>query len=296
MSAYAIYEKLDSRDYNAEITDAGKYIRTRNRSFYVFCDSDLDDAGVAASFTGLPVALESYPFDIDCRVKSLSSKHYANIKNDDEDTLGRIWELSYKYTNQWDFDPAEMVAGSPTSRPPKISITWEAVEEAVRYDVSTPPAAVVNSAGMPFDPGVVMKRGIPIITINLISTNTKLISLGDYQDVVNELPYKGLPAGVLQLRGMTENAYVEDGLTLYDRTFTIAVNWRGWLPTYILDAGFMQIGATPDIKQVITDQFGAPFSSASLLDGAGVKLEDGEDPVLLDFNLFREIDFNLIIA
>jgi hypothetical protein len=274
-----VTDRETSRDKNGN----KRYVRT----FQVLCDAATDGARIVLEAVGIPAYGDTWEdtlagdADLDAFVvdKRASQNDRENFQN---------WTVTVSYAGRTD----------PVSEPPEVS--WATVKYQVAYqeDNDTPAKKVVNSAGDPYEGGLLRDRARLVVTIrkNVLPAAWEGIDPTDYIDTTNELPYlatrfdapNGVLPGLAKLSDLSADAvWIEDrsDVHFYRRTSKVEIDAYGWTQK-VLDAGFnflMPGGLWGFDKVPIILPAGGRPSSPYPLDGSGAPLGVGGTPV---FNTF----------
>lgn len=151
---------------------------------------------------------------------------------------------------------------------------------------------VRNSAGSKFDPPLQVEEGGLTFTITRNQATFNRNDIPDYVKAINSTAFLGFEAKTVRLMDLSAERLNENGVFFWQVTYVFEVKSDGWNPVQVLDAGYEEW--VVDAPRRILDKNGNPTSQPSLLDGNGLVLSDPQNdpPVLLSFNLYREVDFN----
>lgn len=149
-----------------------------------------------------------------------------------------------------------------------------------------------NSAGVPFDPPLTIEEPAVTFVITRNQAVFNLQDIPDYKGAINSATFLGLAAKTVRLMDLTADRQHENGIFYWSVTYSFEINADGWNPVKVLDQGYEENFVGDLVK--ITDKYGNPISRPALLDGSGLVLSDPQTdpPVLLSFNIYREVDFN----
>jgi hypothetical protein len=157
---------------------------------------------------------------------------------------------------------------------------------------------VVNSAGQPFDPPVMVPSSNPTLTI----TAFRLLQRSDlilvFMDAVNAFPFFGWPPGHARCTSYSVTSQYEQGAFFWQVDVTVEFRKKAWNPIRVLDAGTVKkTGSELDGYKYrpCTDGLGQAVTSPVPLDGFGGQLAAGGTPVYLEFNGHDYADFSQLI-
>lgn len=181
----------------------------------------------------------------------------------------------------------------PLSRPAEVR--WGRREVVRVAEAALLPAgnleAVRNSAGQPFDPPPEKEEVRRTLTVVRNQASYDPVGTLLYENAINLKAWLGFEKETVLCKGITADRQHEKGVFFQRVTYEFEINRRTWTKK-ILDAGYYELVAG-ELK-LIRDKFGNPLSSPALLDGTGLKLPDGDDPVYLEFDLYDLADFSLL--
>lgn len=314
MAITSVYQLFDGRGGSADANMA----RTYTRVYEVYVDSPYDDAVTAGTAPGyLPVMGEPHSEDLAAFVTN------RDIQQDAADPLR--WLVTITYTTQQPGTESVTAPGeslqpngggsqapgdrseNPLARVAAWRVNFQTTQEpatvgfkvANNGDVAVLPTAILNSAGLPFDPPVMVEVSRPVVSVTKNIVNLDLNKLTDLQDSVNSKAWKSFPPRTVRVSGIEVNSAFENGVAFWSITYHFAVNWRTW-DVQPLDAGFHERIQTASVPvatyewREITDDHGAqgPYP----LDGNGRVLDPSQDPVYLRWVATKENDFNTMIV
>lgn len=145
----------------------------------------------------------------------------------------------------------------------------------------------VNSAGYFLDKKLPMKNHIHIYSYSADLSGTDAQTLYSATGKVNSDNWFGRAAGTCLLRNVKATKYLADNTPTYKykTSWEVAYDPTGW--KYLqLDCG------TRDNNGIIYGEKGEPIEESVPLDGTGEQLDDGNDPVFLEFNIYESVDFD----
>lgn len=283
-------------------------VRRYTRVFRVTTSSTLDGPLAATAAPGIPRRGDLYAEGtgaVDLGVRCLS----VTARPDQDDP--RAWLVVAEYTSSTpDGAPRDRVtdpagrAEDPVLRPTEVEWGWvkhRRTPTKARYGAAysgevtsevEPEAeetAFLNSAGdrLTDVPEVDDSRPTLRVTRNQAAFDPSVLET--YKDAINKDSFAGFGPRKCKVTGIEAKSSYENGLSFWRVTYTFEFNPRGWR-LELLDHGFR---AKP--SSVSTDR-NAQVNNVGgklevLLDGTGVKLADGADPVYLFYYPYREVPF-----
>jgi hypothetical protein len=290
MSVTGITEVVESA-HGEFLLEKGE--RKYTRKFLVLTTTPQDDSAVVltACFAITPMG-SSYACGNGTDLGAFLIHASAERVNDDYFK----WMVTYEYDS---IVPVPQDQGeNPLLRPPLWRFGVEKYEETMTEDLNSVP--IINSAGQPFETGLTMQRSRPTIQIIKNYATFDFASVAAYQDCVNDDTWFGFDPETVKCNSIEVQERNENGGTYFELTYNLSVEFNGWNPVWILDAGYYEksagsgSGAGAGLK-LITDKFGRPLQSPALLDGNGHKNPDGAAPVYLPFIPYIGLTFTGVI-
>lgn len=308
MSVASVNELWDGRSGQDTFTKR----RTFSRAFEVITTDPADNAAVAGGTSLLPRLGDGYPLDPAALVVAVkpqqdSDNPYRWIVTIDYDTqpdIPQSQQASQQPVNgqsqQQEQQPAQ-VPENPLSRPPVWKYSYQQTTEAVRVDNGG--AAVVNSAGLPFDPPATIEVSRPVLSVTVNRAAFDHSAFDQLQDAVNSKQWWGLNPRVARCIGLEVASAFENGVAYWTVTYTFALKYDTW-DLRILDCGYTEkvvehhVGDPGPVtrQRKIKDPYGREATEPVPLDGNGAKLAVGDPPVFLTFRVYRERDFNELVV
>ena len=201
------------------------------------------------------------------------------------------WTVTAEYSTERE------LAETPTDDPAEITWGYEQFQKPAVTNYAG--QAILNSAGDPFDPPIMIDDSRPHVTIskNLASVPVWIFT---YQDAINSGSFTvdgiTVAAGLAKMQNITiTRGQSRNGTSFRTVTFSIHLQKQGWSSKQ-LDAGFRQIGysgARENIRNSIDDELpAAPVP----LNGAGVALDD-PDPATAVYRtdvVYESKDFSVL--
>jgi hypothetical protein len=144
------------------------------------------------------------------------------------------------------------------------------------------------------------KRSIGIISISVTQRYFDVTEAFVYRNHVNEDVFMGCKPLTLLMRQPTATQRYEDGVLLYDVTYTFEHKTDGWNPTKIPNRSRFvnyedKLAATLDRKQtkgLPRDEFGREYDGMVLVDEKGHQIPPGGKPYMLEFKFYKTALFN----
>jgi len=188
---------------------------------------------------------------------------------------------------------------------PTYQVNGIRIEEPAYYDIENKP--ILNSAGQIFDPPLVKTYYDQEILVSFTMQKIDAPLLESFRGKVNEnsvtlkgiemtYPARSLMVAEIQYSNTWQANYGQAGVT--NDSWRIDVRFqarRDKFITKVLNQGWNTKNPTTDELTTIVDRHGERLQQQSMLDTNGQKLEDGADPVFLDFKLEPEADFTNLL-
>ena len=277
---------------------------TYQRVFVVESDADGVGAREVSFCTGLPFLGHAYSTDNenDPLVRCIS-RSAAPV-----DRHRRLWEVTVGYSSKHeDQDPNEDNGEEEQLEfePPEVSLTFTRKTRAITgaatltdsYGVVVANAfgGVTTSAGEPFDPPAEEEIFLPVLTISRNEINANFALWNDYSNSVNSVAFLGAPPRTVRLAVEARKQYKKN-LRYYRVSYVCEFDDLTW-DLQLLDIGswYLEAGAGGVIerKYFLTED-DPPQPRLGLLNGFGVPLEDGGNPVFRTFRRRKERDLNAL--
>ena len=202
-----------------------------------------------------------------------------------------FWDITAEYSSE--VDDRQNSQGSPSSDPvswiPVYETKFERMQEIVTKD--TAGVAVANSAGQPFETGIIRARFIPIWELFQFESAsvTDEVVLGR-NEVVNLNEFRGKLAKTLLCSVMSSVIGYYYGASRRLTRYALRYNEQTWIHKR-LDVGtvYLDTGAH---KPYLDDAGNVILGG---LDGAGAKVTAGDPPSVLEFDLHEAVDFSAFL-
>lgn len=217
---------------------------------------------------------------------------YAQRVSITEDTTagdGCTWMITVEYGPA---DPLEFTPTDPMIERPKISFASNQFQVPVTVTFEDgEEVAVVNSAGDPFDPPVMVDQPRLLMTITRNEAAYNALLANDLHNAINNAPWFGLPALVWKCLNITgEQAQDPNGDRYWVVTYQFELNRDQWL-VLVLDQGMREVTSAGK-KIAITDDKGQFADSPWPLNANGSKKATGQAGEFLEFHVYPEVDFS----
>lgn len=197
-----------------------------------------------------------------------------------------LWDVTATFSSEVDErQNVQSVSGDPTTWVPIYETKFERLQETVTKDIDG--TAVANSAGQPFENGIVRSRFIPIWEFFQLEPETVTDEqVIERNEVVNSVEFKGRAAKTLLCTVLSSVIGFYYGsrrrLTRYALRYN-DLNWRHKR----LDVGTVYLEG--GVHKPYLDDDGNVILGG--LDGLGSKVTPGTEPSLVLFDLYTEVDF-----
>jgi hypothetical protein len=179
------------------------------------------------------------------------------------------WTVTAEYSTERE------LAETPTSDPAEITWGSEQFQKAAITNYAG--QAIVNSAGDPFDPPIMIDDSRPYVTVskNLATVPTWVMT---YQDAVNSASFvvDGITVGtgLAKMQNISVSPrQSRNGTSFRTVTFTIHLQKQGWL-SKVLDAGFREVAYGGELQNIRNPGDEELPAAPVPLDGAGMALTD----------------------
>jgi hypothetical protein len=188
---------------------------------------------------------------------------------------------------------------NPLQAAPTVKWSSESEEIACVYDRDGVP--ILNKAGDPFDPPLIIPLTIPIATVTRPLASFDPSWIADFQDHVNDSEWMGYEAGTVRCKSVTaDRIHDNDWGWIWMQTLTFSFRPKvaaddgtvlvdGWA-SKVLNAGVRQLDGST-VKQILID--GSPASSPVALTSSGAyDPSDASVPNYLTFNTLPTANFD----
>lgn len=258
-----------------------KTVRSYTDVYRVVTNNFTDEAAVVRSI--LPQIGSVYSFDARAFLRRVSTS---------QSIAKTVWIANLFYSTEFEVEP------DPTDDPARITWGFEKFQRAVFEDKDG--KGIVNSAGDPFDPTVMIDDSRQIVTLrkNLGFVPSWILT---YRDAVNLAAFTVDGVSVGARIGKIDDiqiSEVQERNDIFYRALTlkIAMNPDTW-DTKVLDQGFRKKDPSDGTKRnnIISDD-GTDPAKPVLLDGSGAVLANptAATAVFLEFTILKEKDFSVL--
>jgi len=276
MSVTSVNQLAEQRG-GLKTNDGREYFRT----YLVTTNSAATSEATVINATGIPAIGTAHPDD--------AGSFVVGIEPSPVDEGRLVWHVRVRYRTR-DRITRVQVADNPLNEPPVVTWSDYAVQYVLEKDRND--AAIVSSAGEPFDPPIQDEKYYPMVTIERYASSYSPSTAFSYYNTTNnaQTTIAGFTvnAGQALLKRFTgQNVYINNQQywrVQYQVMF--APNWD----KEILDRGFyyLETGNYTRIK----DADNKPVVQPRLLDGSGGVLGDEESPVYLVFSIKGQSNFS----
>lgn len=198
-----------------------------------------------------------------------------------------LWDVTSTFTSEVDERQAtQAVTGDPTAWIPIYETKFERLQENVTRDASG--TAVANSAGQPFENGIIRARYIPIWEFfQLEASSVTDEDVIGRNEVVNNATFKGRAAKTLLCTVMSSVIGFYYGSRRRLTRYSLRYNSMTWTHKR-LDVGTVYL--EDGVHKAYLDDNGNVILGG--LDGSGAKVAPGTEPAILEFDLFPSATFS----
>jgi hypothetical protein len=234
-----------------------------------------------ARTTGLPivgVTLSSFGYSV-CKSK-------VAVRREDQPDL---WDVTCEFSSQVDENQSNQDPSTePTEWIPIYETKFERISENVSKDIDGD--AVANSAGQPFDTGIIISRFIPVWEFFQFesATVTDETIIGR-NEKLNNGTFRGRAEKTLLLTVMSSVVGFYYGQRRRLTQYQLKYNERTWRHKR-LDVGTVYKSGTDLLPY--TDKDGNVILGG--LNGSGAKVAVGTAPSVLDFDIYESISFSFL--
>lgn len=231
---------------------------------------------------GLPVtnrSVSAYGFSV-CKSKSATRR----------EDQPRMWDVTCEFSSEVDESQDQQDPETdPEQWKPIYETKFERMEEIVTKDVDGD--AIANSAGQPFENGLVRPRFIPVWEFfqfeSATITDEQVI---ERNEVVNSTTFKGRAAKTLLLTVMSSVVGYYYGAPRRLTQYSLKYNVRNWRHKR-LDVGTIYLNSGE--RKAYTDFEGNVILGG--LNGAGGRVLAGAAPAVLEFDQYPSTDFSTFL-
>lgn len=219
----------------------------------------------------------------------------STTPDDDNPMVVRV-DVNYKNITGSGGTPPTDPTVNPLDAEPEISGSFTEQEVEQFLDINGDP--IQNSAGEVFDPPVMETLVDPVVTITRNEAKTSLAAIiakqRTYTNKVNADEWQGQPKNTVRI-DMTYTAGFENNVEFWRVAYQMTMRDPDW-KRRLIDHGFQKLvpsqpGGSADTIEEITDPNGNQRNSPVNLDGNGMELTVGNDPVILEFVTKEAVPF-----
>lgn len=199
------------------------------------------------------------------------------------------WRVVARYDTDY-LDAISDFDRLPWERLPTVSWATRFVDEYLEEDLDG--NAIVNSAGVPFDPPVTKKRKRIVMSVERNELYFYHEAIRDFVETLNEAAFYGFEAEQCYMEDIRAVEANEQGSDYYRVSYTIIIDQKqivtnegqpdeerrniGW-KTRLLNIGLMELSG--GALRPILDNAGRPSASPRLLDADGLAYLPSETPI-----------------
>lgn len=197
------------------------------------------------------------------------------------------WDITATFSSEVDERQSQqIVSGNPIEWVPIYETKFERLQEIVTKDYAG--VAVANSAGQPFETGVIRARFIPIWEFYQFEpetvTDEQVIARNE---VINSAEFKGREAWTLLCTVMSSVVGFYYGSRRRLTRYALRYNEYYW-KHYRLDVGTVYLDGGVH-KPYLDDEQNVMLGG---LNGSGAKVAPGTEPALLAFDIYPQVAFS----
>jgi hypothetical protein len=224
MSNVWVRETVEERNSGYDAS----YRRTYTRVFKVLMSSKEDGPVNVRASTGVPRLFDGYLTSAEFDTGAFVS----DIKCDKDKDSPYLWKVTVTYSSG-DFggggavDPLRQNE-NPILRPADVRWGFTKYQRAAEKDVLG--RAIINSAGLPFDPPYMIDDNRPVLTINRNELSFSPMQAWDYKDAVNIDAFMNSPPQTCKCTDITGDLQWERGLAFWRVTYSFEFRpIDGWI-------------------------------------------------------------------
>lgn len=272
--------------FNRESTQDRSWARTYSRQFVIVTDDPW--IGANAIRAALPVGIGQFylvrntsgavtDFDGGSFCTSIS------LTCDAED--GMAWTANAEY-GPYD---ATNYPQDVTQWVPRVAWSFAQFQRDLDQDING--NAIVNSAGVPFNPTIKADDSRPILQLVRNEPTFDLTLAEDFRDTVNQNVWWGYNPRCVKVSNISSTRQFNQDIGFFwETTYEFHINENTW-DENVLDAGVMQLnGSGSDIVPISKN--GIPVPDPVPLNGSGAPLSVGGTPNYLTFQVYPTSDFS----
>ena len=200
-----------------------------------------------------------------------------------------LWNVTVQYGGVDPTQGGENADGNPLNKP--IEVRWgsERYERVVDEDINGDP--IVNSAGDPFDPPLVIDDSRPVLQITRNEATFDAGLADAYKDTINSEPWRGNDAKTWKVAEITgkREFHAEFGY-YYVVDYEFHFRPETWTKRVLNQGMRAKSGST---RKAIATSDGTPISTPVPLDAAGAALAPDGTPIWLEFEVYPSVAFSV---
>lgn len=293
-----------TEDFKGRTSSSDERGKTAVRVFQVVCDAFTDGTEVAINANdgtlAVPAVGSEHPDDTRKRLRSKSCDPVQ-----DEPCVFRVvcnYDTHTKFVGiglTGGIDPAQYE--NPLLLPPLVEVGYDVDQIAFEKDFADPPVSILNSAGQAFDPPPTRSEYCVRLTVQRNRLTFDLDMAAEYGDSVNSTDWHltgdySILARRAKCIGISARQAYTNSTGYWVVTYEFSLRLRPWNPVEILDQGLAY--RDDDGELIIAKDFnGDAVTFPVNLNGSGQRLVETvswNDPVYLEFQGYRETDFNAL--
>ena len=304
MALVSCFELWDGNGGSADKDGKARY----TRRWEIRTDDPLDGPKTVSAHPDIPA--RGSPYVTDTESDPLALAQDAQVERSSEDPT--LWYVSVTYQSSFDWPTGIQPAGAepspgsgaaggsgsapepgeqeenPLNRPPVWRCSFQTTQKVAEKTFAG--NAILNAAGLPFDPPLMRDVSYPVITLTRNQANPPDERL--LQDAVNDAEWCGRPERSVRVTGLEYGPKYENGTAFFEVTYQLSIKYPNW-DFEVLNAGYTELSGGAWVA--ITDANGRPPTEPVPLDVAGAKLDPDDDPTFLTFRIYPERDFGTLI-
>lgn len=259
-----------------------KFTQNRFWSWLVITDDKDDDQEVILSYNEVPAKGDPWS-DTDEGSTLLAVDH--DVKQLPDSPF--IWKLTVRYSTDA-IDPSKQQL-DPLDRPPEVQWGGEDQTVTVWKDANGDP--ILNTAGDPFEKGIDTTKRVRTLVITRNEASYDAVAMQIYENRTNSVECFGFAVGEVLSKSITGSSQYEAGERFWKVQYSFRCREGGW-KRVLLNQGLRYIDPGTGDLVGATEASGSPAARPVLLSITGTKLDPGDEPVYIEIDEFREIDFN----
>jgi hypothetical protein len=197
-----------------------------------------------------------------------------------------LWDVTATFSSEVDErQSSQSVSEDPVEWVPIYETKFERLQEVLTKDRAN--VAIANSAGQPFETGILAARFIPIWEFFQFEpatvTDEQII---ERNETVNLTEFRGRPVNTLLCTVLSSAIGFYYGSRVRLTKYAIRYNVRTWLHRR-LDVGTVYLDGTTH-KAYLDDDGNVMLGG---LNGSGGKVTPGTEPSILEFQMYPQVEF-----